>query len=158
MRNKIIDEKELENLAQTLRNENKTVVATCGCFDIIHAGHITYLSEAKKYADVLVVFLNSDESVKQLKGPNRPIVPENERKVVLSGLESVDYVCVFNDINPCKVLAILKPDVFVKGGDYKDKQIPEETVLAEFGGRIEYLSFVDGCSTTNIIKRIEDLL
>ncbi|MDE7205034.1 MAG: D-glycero-beta-D-manno-heptose 1-phosphate adenylyltransferase [Lachnospiraceae bacterium] len=153
-KNKIISLEELEREIRHAKKEGKTVVSTSGCFDILHAGHVTYLEEAKAKGDILVVLLNSDSSVRALKGSTRPIVPEQERAVVIAGLESVDYVCIFSDRTPCGIIDSVQPDIIIKGGDYAGKQIPEMDSVAVYGGRVEYVNVVDGCSTTNIVEKI----
>ena len=154
MKNKIIDENQLAAIAERARREGKRIVATGGCFDILHPGHILYLAQAKAQGDMLCVFLNTDESVKRLKGNNRPIVDQNGRAIVLSGLESVDYICLFGDATPCRLVEKIKPDVFVKGGDYRGQAIPEMDAVKTYGGKVEYLSLNEGFSTTNIIEEI----
>ena len=151
---KIVDEKELLSIITSLKNDNKKIVFTSGCFDIIHAGHVLYLEDAKEKGDVLVVLLNSDSSVKGLKGETRPIVDEFGRASVLSGLESVDYICLFDDETPCRLIEKMRPDVVIKGGDYKGKHIPEMDMVDVYGGVVEYVTMVDGCSTTKIIEKI----
>lgn len=154
MRNKIVTLDELEKEIRRAKQQGKTVVSTSGCFDILHAGHVTYLEEAKARGDILAVLLNSDSSVRALKGSARPVVPEGERAVVVAGLESVDYVCIFSDRTPCGIIGRVQPDIVIKGGDYAGKQIPEMDSVAVYGGRVEYVNVVDGCSTTNIVEKI----
>ncbi len=154
MKNKIVTLAALKERIKEFHAKGKKVIATSGCFDIVHAGHITYLEEAGGKGDVLVVLLNSDSSVRGIKGAGRPIVPQQERASVIAGLECVDYVCIFDECTPCNAIAELKPDIFIKGGDYKGKQIPEMDVLSEYGGKVEYVSMVQGCSSTNIIDKI----
>lgn len=137
------------------RQQGKIIVSTSGCFDILHAGHVTYLREAKAKGDFLIVMLNSDLSVNQLKGNDRPIVPEQERAIVLGGLESVDFIVLFDEETPCALIRQLQPDIFVKGGDYEGNYIPEMKETARYGGRVEYVSEVAGCSSTNIIEKIK---
>lgn len=147
---------------RTLKNKLKNpkgkgshkVVFTNGCFDILHAGHVRYLNAAKKLGDVLVVGLNSDKSVKKIKGKGRPIVPERERAEVLSGLESVNHVVLFSDDTPYELIKALKPDILVKGADWKHGEIVGEDILKEYGGKVRRIRLVDGKSTTNIIKKI----
>lgn len=155
MRKKIVTLDELEKKIQSVKQQGQIVVFTSGCFDILHAGHVTYLAEAKAKGDILVVLLNSDSSVRALKGSSRPIVPEQERAVVIAGLESVDYVYIFSDRTPCGIIDKLQPDVVVKGGDYAGVQIPEMEHTAAYGGRVDYVSMIDGCSTTNIVEKIK---
>lgn len=152
---KIISLEELTREIRYARQQGKTVVSTSGCFDILHAGHVTYLEEARAKGDLLVVLLNSDSSVRELKGSTRPIVPERERAVVVAGLESVDYVCIFSDRTPCGIIDRVQPDIVIKGGDYVGKWIPEMDSVAAYGGKVEYVNVVDGCSTTNIVEKIK---
>ena len=147
---------ELKPVVQRLQEGGKTVVWTNGCFDILHVGHVMYLDKAAREGDVLVVGLNSDASVRRLKGPDRPIVPESERAFVLAALECVDYVTIFSEPTPERILEDLKPDVYAKGGDYTiDSIVQEERRIVEgYGGRIAIISGVEGKSTTAIIGRI----
>ncbi len=152
--------KTLETLKKILaraREEGKKIVWTNGCFDILHVGHITYLQRAAEQGDILVVGLNSDESVTRVKGPSRPIIPEEERALVLSALECVDYIILFNEEHPMKLLEELKPDVYAKGGDYNMETIvQEERHLVEgYGGTIAIIPGVEGKSTTNLVERIK---
>lgn len=147
--------KELERIA-SIRSEGKQkVVFTNGCFDILHVGHIRYLKEAKALGDLLVVGLNSDNSVKRLKGQSRPIMSEAERKEMLLALESVDFVLLFSEDSPLSLIQQVKPDVLVKGGDWQIDQIVGAGVVQAYGGEVKSLSFVDGKSTTNIIEKIK---
>ena len=155
MKAKIKTVEELFVIIKDLKKRGNKVVSTSGCFDIIHAGHVTYLEEAKSKGDILVVLLNSDASVRGLKGDERPIVSQNERAIVLAGLESVDYVCVFDESTPCKMISILQPNSFIKGGDYRGTHIPEMDVMTPYGGEVEYVDYVSGCSTTEIIERVK---
>lgn len=147
--------KEIERIA-SIRSEGKQkVVFTNGCFDILHVGHIRYLKEAKALGDLLVVGLNSDKSVKRLKGESRPIMSEAERKEMLLALESVDFVLLFSEDSPLSLIQQVKPDVLVKGGDWQIDQIVGAGVVQAYGGEVKSLSFVDGKSTTNIIEKIK---
>lgn len=157
MKNKIRTADELVDILSELKEDGKKIVSTSGCFDILHAGHVQYLEAARAKGDILVLLLNTDESVRRLKGLERPIVNESERAIVAAGLESVDYVCLFNESTPCEVLSKLKPDAFIKGGDYEGKHIPEMDILSEYGGQVEYVLMVDQCSTTNIVEKIKRL-
>ena len=154
MENKIVSRSELKDIVKKLKVEGKKVVSTSGCFDILHAGHVTYLESAKEKGDILIVLLNSDSSVRRLKGEQRPIVPEKERAIVLAGLESVDYICIFDEDTPCSVVEEIQPSTVIKGGDYHGKWIPEMDSVAKYGGSVEYVQLVDGCSTTNIVKKV----
>ncbi len=139
------------DLAQKAHAEGKTVVTTNGCFDLLHKGHVSYLREAKKQGDFLFVGINADASVRAIKGPSRPINSESDRAYVIEALEMVDAVCVFEEETPENLLRALKPNVHVKGADWKGKNIPEESIVKEWGGRVHYAGFVDGYSSTKII-------
>lgn len=130
------------------------IVFTNGCFDILHKGHITYLYEAKKLGDLLVVGLNSDNSIKRIKGEKRPILSECERAYILSALEMVDFVVIFEEDTPYELIKILKPDVLVKGGDWDINNIVGKDIVESYGGKVLNIPFVKGKSTTNIIERI----
>lgn len=140
-----------------LRKKGKKVVFTNGCFDIIHAGHVRYLKKAKSTGDILVVGLNSDASVRNIKGPTRPIVPERERAEVLSALSAVDYVVLFSDPTPIKLIKAIRPDVLAKGADWAARDIVGGDVVKENGGKVRRITLVKGRSTTNIIKRILEI-
>lgn len=145
---------ELKDISEKSRKENKTVVTTNGVFDIIHIGHIRYLQEAKKLGDILIIGINSDTSVKRIKGQKRPINNENDRAEALAALQCVDYVTVFNEENPIKVLDIIKPNIHVKGGDYNINQIIEKGIIEKNNGRIVLIPEVKGYATTNLIRKI----
>lgn len=151
--NKIISQDEIEKLGRTLRDEGKKIVFTNGCFDIIHKGHIKYLQQAKKLGDILIVGLNSDKSVKRLKGPERPIKKEDERALILSALEFIDYVVVFDEDTPFSTIRSIEPDILAKGGDYKI----ENVVGQEFAKETVLISFVEGYSTTSTINKMKEL-
>ena len=138
---------------QELKACHKTIVTTNGCFDILHVGHVRYLKSSKALGDVLVVCLNSDNSVKRLKGSGRPLNTQDDRAEVLAALESVDYVVIFDEDTPVNHLANIKPDIHTKGGDYDINSLPEAKVIMENGGRVEFISFVEGKSTTKIIEK-----
>jgi len=142
---------EIEKTVERLRKQNKKIVFTNGCFDILHKGHVQYLDKAKSFGDILILGLNSDASVIALKGPNRPINNEDDRGYILAALESVDYVVKFTDNTPLNLIEIVKPDVLVKGGDYEGKNI----VGSEIAGELKLVQFVDGRSTTKTIERIK---
>lgn len=143
---------EIYTLAERLKNEGKKIVFTNGCFDILHVGHVKYLQEAKSYGDVLIVGLNSDSSVRELKGPTRPVNPEGDRAYILAALESVDYVVVFSEETPHELIKNIAPDILVKGGDYEGKSV----VGAEFASELRLVQFVEGKSTTATIARINE--
>lgn len=144
----------LQELLSKLRKDGKTIVTTNGCFDILHVGHVRYLEETKKFGDILIVALNSDKSVRRLKGEGRPINNENDRAEVLNALKSVDYVVLFDEDSPADLLAEIKPDVHTKGADYTVETLPEAKIILENGGRLEFISFVEGKSTTSTIAKI----
>jgi rfaE bifunctional protein nucleotidyltransferase chain/domain len=139
-----------------LRQMGKKVVFTNGCFDIIHRGHVDYLTKSRALGDVLIVGLNSDASVKRLKGPSRPVVQEEDRAFVLAGLCAVDYVCLFEEDTPYELIRAVVPDVLVKGGDWAIENVVGRDIVEAAGGKVQTISFVDGRSTTNIIKRIAE--
>jgi D-beta-D-heptose 7-phosphate kinase/D-beta-D-heptose 1-phosphate adenosyltransferase len=138
-----------------LRDAGQKLVFTNGVFDILHVGHVRYLAQARALGDALVVAANSDRSVRELKGADRPLTNENDRAEILSALGAVDYVTIFDDISPRSLIAQLLPDVLVKGGDYALDQIHGREEVEAAGGRVVSLPFVDGASTTEIIDRIK---
>ncbi len=138
------------------QNKNNRIVFTNGCFDILHKGHVSYLSEARKLGDVLLVGVNSDASVKRLKGSERPINNEHDRAFVLSQLKSVDFTEIFTEDTPLNLILKVKPHVLVKGGDWKIDQIVGAKEVIANGGEVFSLNFVDGYSTTSIIKKIQE--
>jgi rfaE bifunctional protein nucleotidyltransferase chain/domain len=151
---KILSLEALVPIREHLKAEGKTVVLTNGHFDVLHVGHIDCLQRAKALGDVLIVGLNSDASTRLLKGEKRPIVPQEERAQLLAALQCVDYVIVFEERTAERLLAALKPEVYVKGGDWAIEDLPEAKAIAECGIRVEILSQVPSRSTTDIIKTI----
>ena len=149
-----IDRKDAAQFCEDLRRQGKKIVFTNGCFDIIHAGHVRYLTTAKSFGDVLIVGLNTDESVRRLKGENRPINSEDDRAEVLLGLKAVDHVIFFGEATAEDLIAEVKPNVYVKGGDYTLATLPEAKIVQKFGGRVELVNLVAGRSTTNIVEKI----
>ena len=145
--------KGLENFLS--ENKNKKIVFTNGCFDIIHKGHVAYLSEAKNLGDLLVIGLNSDASVKRLKGPERPINNELDRQYVMSQLKPVDFVEIFTEDTPLNLILEVKPQVLVKGGDWEIDQIVGGKEVIQSGGEVYSLNFIDGYSTTSLINKIQ---
>ena len=137
-----------------LRGAGKKVVFTNGCFDLLHPGHVRYLYQARALGDALIVALNSDRSVRELKGDKRPILTEDERAEVMAALACVDYVTIFDEPTPRQIIAALLPDVLVKGGDWGVDQIVGRKEVEAAGGQVMSLPFVDGCSTTDVIERI----
>lgn len=150
----IIDRNDAAAFCAELKHFGKQIVFTNGCFDILHAGHVRYLTTAKSFGDVLIVGLNTDESVRRLKGANRPINNQNDRAEVLLGLKDVDHVIFFGEATAEALIAEVKPDVYVKGGDYTLDTLPEAKIVAQCGGRVELVNLVAGHSTTNIVEKI----
>ena len=148
----LIDRKNILNLRGQLKD--KKIVFTNGCFDIIHVGHVRYLTTAKNFGDVLIVGLNTDESVRKLKGATRPINNQDDRAEVLLGLKAVDHVIFFGEDTAENLIAELQPDIYVKGGDYTLDTLPEAKIVQAYGGRVEIVTLVAGKSTTNIIEKI----
>ena len=143
---------EIKTLSSKLHSQGKKIVFTNGCFDILHVGHVKYLEVAKSYGDVLILGLNADSSVKKLKGPTRPINTQDDRAYILASLESVDYVVIFEEETPYELIKLIKPHILVKGGDYEGKEV----VGQEIADELKLVQFVDGKSTTNTIKRIQE--
>lgn len=133
--------------------KNKKIVFTNGCFDLLHVGHVRYLQEAQKQGDLLVVGVNSDASVKRLKGPTRPIQTESDRAEILLSLKAVDHAIIFNDDTPESIIKAIRPDVLVKGGDWKVDQIVGADFVLANGGQVKSLTFIDGKSTTKLIEK-----
>ena len=150
----VVERKDIIPLIKDLRSQGKTIVTTNGCFDILHVGHVRYLKKAKSFGDILVVALNSDASTRALKGPSRPINSQEDRAEILSCLSFVDIVVIFDEISPEKLLVEIAPDVHTKGADYTVETLPEAKAIMEAGGRIEFIDFVEGKSTTNVISKI----
>ena len=149
---------QFENSIDAIKSDkksNKKIVFTNGCFDILHVGHIRYLSEAKSLGDILVVGINSDESVKNLKGPSRPINSLSDRSLLLSELVCVDYVVSFKEQTPLKLIKMIMPDILVKGGDYTLDNVVGSKEVIDTGGKVELLKFHDGYSSTNYIDKIK---
>lgn len=158
-RKKIIAWADLPGWRAAMRASGKRLVVTNGCFDLLHVGHVTYLETARNQGDALLVGLNGDDSVRQLKGPDRPVTPEDERAAVLSALESLDGVCIFAERTATRFLAAAQPDIYVKGGDYTLDTLnqDERQAVEEAGGRIVIIPFVPGKSTTALLKKISRL-
>ena len=152
---KILDRESLEKILDKDREAGKRVVFTNGCFDILHRGHMEYLADTADLADIFVVGLNSDLSVRKLKGEFRPAVDEDSRSVKLASFEFVDYLVIFGEDTPSELMRVLKPDIWVKGGDYKNiEELPEYKVMMEIEGEVVILPFVEGFSTTDIYNKI----
>jgi D-beta-D-heptose 7-phosphate kinase/D-beta-D-heptose 1-phosphate adenosyltransferase len=142
---------EIEKTVERLRKLGKKIVFTNGCFDILHRGHVSYLDVAKSFGDVLILGLNSDESVKRLKGVNRPINNQEDRGFILAALESVDYVVNFSENTPYELIKIIQPDILVKGADYEGKEVVGSDIAKE----VRLVTFIDGKSTTSTIEKIQ---
>ena len=154
MLSKIKTVDELRPLLEILRSTGKKIVFTNGCFDLIHTGHIRYLAKAKTYGDILVVAVNSDSSVRLIKGEKRPINAEADRMETLAAVESVDFVTLFHDPDPYRIISELQPDVLVKGGDWPIEKIIGRDIVENRGGRVISVGYIEGASTTGIIERI----
>jgi len=154
LKNKILTKNELDDILLQIREKGLTIGFTNGCFDILHKGHIRYLADASDLADVLIVGLNTDSSVKRLKGPNRPLQDQESRAINLSALVFVDYVVMFDEDTPLELLKIIRPNILVKGGDYQIETIVGYDLVTSYGGRVIALPLVKGYSTTSIIKKI----
>ena len=150
----LIDRKDAAQFCEDLKRRGLKIVFTNGCFDIIHAGHVRYLTAAKNFGDVLIIGLNTDESVRRLKGASRPINTQADRAEVLLGLKAVDHVIYFGEQTAENLIGEVKPAVYVKGGDYTLETLPEAKIIQSYGGRVELVNLVAGRSTTNIIEKI----
>lgn len=151
----IVERQAIANVIAAEKAKGKKVVLTNGCFDIIHAGHVRYLTAARAQGDLLVLGLNSDESVRALKGSTRPINTERDRAEVIDGLKSVDYVVIFGETTAEVLVRDVRPDYYAKGGDYSVDSLPEAQAVSEVGGKVVFLPFVEGKSSTKIIQKIE---
>jgi D-beta-D-heptose 7-phosphate kinase/D-beta-D-heptose 1-phosphate adenosyltransferase len=154
MKEKIKKREELLRIIKGLKAKGKSIIFTNGCFDLLHVGHIRYLEEAKALGDVLVVGVNSDASVRKLKGPKRPVLPVEERTEILSGLGCVDYITIFDELDPLALITSLRPNVLVKGGDWTKEQTIGKEVVEGLGGEVVIIPFVKGASTSNLIETI----
>ena len=148
--------KSLMELQQILSKRDKKVVFTNGCFDLLHWGHVQYLFKAREEGDFLIVGLNSDASVREIKGPQRPIVPERERALVLASLECVDYVVIFSEPDPLELIKALKPDVLAKGGDWEVEKVIGKEFVESYGGKVKLIPYLEGYATHSLIKTIVD--
>ena len=152
----LIDRKKIGEVVSKLKDDGKTVVFTNGCFDIIHAGHVRYLNQARALGDVLILGLNSDISVRSLKGDSRPINNEIDRAEVLSALKAIDYVVIFDEKTAENIADEVKPDIYAKGGDYSIETLPEAKIVAKHGGKTVFVPLVEGKSSTNIINKCKE--
>jgi len=151
---KIVTWEVLKDQVERARGEGKKISFTNGCFDILHVGHVQYLREARKTGDLLILGLNSDASVRAIKGEKRPLVPQGERAEVIASLDVVDYVTLFDDPTPLRLIEYLRPDVLVKGGDWKEESVVGGNAVKSRGGRIVIVPLTEGASTTNIIDKV----
>jgi rfaE bifunctional protein nucleotidyltransferase chain/domain len=152
---RVVSTVDIPRLLAQLRADGDSVVLTNGCFDVLHAGHVSYLAQARELGDRLIVGLNSDHSVRTLKGPDRPVNAAADRALLLAALSCVDYVTVFDDLTPDQLIRMVQPDIYVKGGDYAERGLPERDLVIELGGRVEILDFVPGRSTTALIEKLK---
>jgi len=150
----VVTREDLVKIKETLKREGKKVVFTNGCFDIVHRGHVEYLTKAKALGDVLLVGMNTDTSVRRLKGPTRPVVCQDDRAFVLAALRVVDYVCLFDEDTPQELIKAVVPDVLVKGSDWAIDSIVGKDIVEAAGGKVQTIDFVPNRSTTNIIQKI----
>jgi D-beta-D-heptose 7-phosphate kinase/D-beta-D-heptose 1-phosphate adenosyltransferase len=155
--NKILERNALKDKLEELRKKGKKIAFTNGCFDILHVGHVRYLREAKKTADVLVLALNSDSSVRSIKGEKRPLMNEKERAEILAALECIDFVTIFPELTPLELINYLKPDILIKGGDWPEEKVVGGEEIKKWGGRVAIIPEVEGKSTTNIVEKIKKL-
>ena len=151
----LVQREDLRALIDTIHHAGKTVVTTNGCFDILHVGHVRYLEKTKTFGDYLIVLLNSDKSVKSIKGPSRPVNNEMDRAEILSALRCVDYVVLFDEDSPRNLLDEMKPDVYTKGADYTMETLPEADIMKKNGTRVEFIDFVEVKSTTKTNEKMK---
>ncbi|MCK5463759.1 MAG: D-glycero-beta-D-manno-heptose 1-phosphate adenylyltransferase [Bacteroidales bacterium] len=153
---KIVSWETLGSILEKKRSAGQKIIFTNGCFDILHRGHIEYLSSASDLGDIFVVGLNSDKSVRRLKGESRPAVDEESRALTMASFEIVDYVVLFDEDTPSDLIRVIRPDYWVKGGDYQHfEELPEYRALMESGGKVKLIPFLEGYSTTDIYKKIQ---
>lgn len=156
LKDKIKNLAALKKIIAGLKKSGKKIVFTNGCFDLMHFGHAKYLEDAKRKGDILVVAVNSDSSIRKIKGRNRPIIEEKNRLRMMAALESVDFVLIFSEENPLRVIKALKPDILVKGADWDKNNIVGSDFVASYGGRVSTIKLVQGLSTTTLIHKIAD--
>jgi len=157
---RVLVQQDIVRLVDAIRKQGKIIGFTNGCFDILHVGHVRYLCAAKSMVDVLIVGVNSDESVRALKGPQRPVIPDIFRAEVLSALRCVDYVTIFSDRTAERIVEAIRPDIYFKGGDYTPdvNSLPESAIVREYGGKVVILPYQEGFSTTRILGTIRESL
>ncbi|MDA3813573.1 MAG: D-glycero-beta-D-manno-heptose 1-phosphate adenylyltransferase [Candidatus Cloacimonetes bacterium] len=156
MKHKLKTWDEITKIVKELKSQNRKIIFTNGCFDILHSGHVKYLAEAEELGDILILGLNSDSSVKRLKGNDRPINNEIERATVLSALSTVSYIVIFEDDTPYMLINHIKPNILVKGGDWKPEEIVGSDIVSSYNGEVKSLSFIEGKSTTDIINKMKE--
>ena len=153
--NRVLNRDELKKAVANCRLQNKKIVATNGCFDILHIGHLHLLNQAKALGDILIVGINTDRSVSKLKGPERPVVNESERAAVIANLRMVDFVTIFDEDTAIELLKAIEPDVYVKGGDYNLETLPEAAAVAAFGGTVKFVEFLPRKNSSSLIDKIK---
>ena len=154
LRSKLKSLKEIQRVCVRLKKSGKRIVFTNGCFDLLHYGHVKYLEDAKGLGEALIVALNSDASVRRIKGRHRPIVDEKSRAMVIAGLESVDYAVIFGEDTPINAIKLIRPDILVKGADWEKSDIVGADFVLSYGGKVKRVKFIKNQSTTNLIKKI----
>jgi D-beta-D-heptose 7-phosphate kinase/D-beta-D-heptose 1-phosphate adenosyltransferase len=154
LKDKIKNLGELLEIVAVHKKEGKKIVFTNGCYDLIHIGHVRCFRKSKKIGDILIVAINSDRSVRSIKGPARPVIPQDERAEIMSALESVDYVTIFDQNDPLQIITFLKPDILVKGGDWNLDTIVGRDVVESYGGKVFSIPLIPGVSTTQIINKV----
>ncbi len=154
MKNKIIPQNQIAEIAADLRKRGQRIVFTNGCFDLLHVGHVRYLKEARSLGDSLILGLNSDRSVREIKGPHRPLTAEDDRAEVLAALECVSYVVLFNEPDPFRLIEAIKPHILVKGADWPEEKIIGADLVRSYGGQVRRIQLVPSISTTKLIQRI----
>ncbi len=155
---RVISRAELIEVRRELKKNGRRIVFTNGCFDLLHRGHIEYLAKAKSLGDILIVGLNADDSVRRLKGPNRPITPQEDRAAILAALAVVDYVCVFDEDTPYELIRAVVPDILVKGADWTVDDVVGKDIVEAAGGSVHTIEFLPNRSTTNIIQKIAQIV
>jgi rfaE bifunctional protein nucleotidyltransferase chain/domain len=156
IKSKIVSGETLGSILEEKRSAGQKIIFTNGCFDILHRGHLEYLASASDLGDIFIVGLNSDKSVRRLKGESRPAVDEESRALTMASFEIVDYVVLFNEVTPSDLIRVIRPDYWVKGGDYQHfEELPEYRALMESGGKVKLIPFIEGYSTTDIYKKIQ---
>jgi D-beta-D-heptose 7-phosphate kinase/D-beta-D-heptose 1-phosphate adenosyltransferase len=155
---RVISRAELIEVRRELKKNGRRIVFTNGCFDLLHRGHIEYLAKAKSLGDILIVGLNADDSVRRLKGPNRPITPQEDRAAILAALAVVDYVCIFDEDTPYELIRAVVPDILVKGADWTVDDVVGKDIVEAAGGSVQTIEFLPNRSTTNIIQKIAQIV